>query len=76
MPKGYANIFVPDDLKERIDGVQGQIGLRSRTDVVRVGVYVLERMIVELRKQWMEDKAVAGWVSEALREMLCKDDPE
>ena len=45
MTKGYTNIFTPDDLTEQIDRARDNLGLKSRTEVVRLGQKVLERWI-------------------------------
>ena len=43
-PKGaYANIFVPSDLRDRIDAVRDILGLKSRTEVVRISIFLIER---------------------------------
>ena len=45
MTKGYCNIFTPDDLTEQIDRARENLGLKSRTEVVRLGQKILERWI-------------------------------
>ena len=45
MTKGYCNIFTPDDLTEQIDRTKENLGLKSRTEVVRLGQKILERWV-------------------------------
>ena len=49
--RGYSNVFLPETLAARIDLLQEACGLRTRTDVVRFGVTLLERQIARLRAE-------------------------
>ncbi len=43
--RNYANIFTPDDLTKQIDRSRETLGLKSRTEVVRLGQTLLEKWI-------------------------------